>query len=73
MLKVHPKNPVFAVAERGEEPLIILYTWPSKRILSVLKNGTTNAYSCITFRFRWKNKLQLLCVTIQSKLNYERG
>jgi hypothetical protein len=39
------------VAERGVDPLIIFYKWPEKEIVSILRNATSHAYSCITFRW----------------------
>ncbi|XP_076222298.1 cilia- and flagella-associated protein 44 [Nomia melanderi] len=41
------KNPTaehFAVAENGIKPVIIIYGWPSMRIITVLKGGTTKRY-----------------------------
>lgn len=49
-LQVHPKSPIFAVAERGTSPVIILYSWPKIKPISILRYGTTHSYSCITFR-----------------------
>ncbi|XP_015431042.1 PREDICTED: uncharacterized protein LOC107187452 [Dufourea novaeangliae] len=41
------KNPVtehFAVAENGINPVITIYSWPSMKIIAILKGGTTNRY-----------------------------
>ena len=48
--QVHPKEPIFAVAEKGDEPIIFLYVWPELNILSCLRHGTAKQYSCIAFR-----------------------
>ena len=48
--QVHPKEPIFAVAEKGDEPIIFLYVWPELTILSCLRHGTAKQYSCIAFR-----------------------
>ena len=36
-LVVHPKEPLFAVAERGAPPNLTIYSWPSLEILTTIK------------------------------------
>lgn len=43
-----------AIAEGREghrEPVIILYTWPQMEMDAVLRDGTSNAYSILDFRY----------------------
>lgn len=48
-IAVHPENTYFAVAERGEEPAINVYEYPSMRLYRVLNHGARKGYSHITF------------------------
>uniref|UniRef100_A0A1B6CQQ9 Uncharacterized protein n=2 Tax=Clastoptera arizonana TaxID=38151 RepID=A0A1B6CQQ9_9HEMI len=45
----NPKLPHLAVGEKGQNPLIIVYEWPSFEIISVLKDGTTQAYTHLNY------------------------
>ena len=36
-LQVHPKEPLFAVAERGSPPNLTIYSWPSLEIITTIK------------------------------------
>ncbi|XP_066534174.1 cilia- and flagella-associated protein 44 isoform X2 [Hoplias malabaricus] len=45
----HPSRRYVAVAEKGEQPKIIIYEYPSMRPYRVLRGGTGRAYSCIDF------------------------
>ena len=47
---VHPTEAIFAVAEKGENPPIILFSWPQLEVVRVLRNGTQKEFSCIAFR-----------------------
>jgi len=46
---VHPKLPLFAVAEKGEDPEILIYSYPDLKIKHRLKNGTERTFSDIQF------------------------
>ncbi|XP_062841766.1 cilia- and flagella-associated protein 44 isoform X2 [Trichomycterus rosablanca] len=45
----HPSRRYFAVAEKGEQPSIIIYEYPSLRPYRILRGGTGHAYSCVDF------------------------
>nr|XP_033337675.1 cilia- and flagella-associated protein 44 [Megalopta genalis] len=40
----NPKKEHFAVAENGTNPVIIIYKWPSMKIVTILEGGTTKRY-----------------------------
>lgn len=46
---VHPSLHHFAVAERGVDPKIYIYEYPSLDIVRILRNGTEMAYSDVEF------------------------
>ena len=48
--KVHPHEPVFAVAEKGDNPPIIFYSWPGLEVNKVLRDGATSEFNSIAFR-----------------------
>ena len=48
--KVHPHEPIFAVAEKGENPPIIFYSWPDLEVKKVLRNGAAAEFNSIAFR-----------------------
>ncbi|XP_039285511.1 cilia- and flagella-associated protein 44 [Nilaparvata lugens] len=41
--------PHIAIGEKGVNPLIIVYEWPSFQVISVLKEGTTKEYTHLNF------------------------
>ncbi|KNC50512.1 WD repeat domain 52 [Thecamonas trahens ATCC 50062] len=45
----HPSHKWFAVAEKGEKPNILIYEFPSLKVVKVLEGGTEKAYSCMAF------------------------
>ena len=49
-LKVHPHEPVFAVAEKGDNPPIIFYSWPGLEVKKVLRDGAASEFNSIAFR-----------------------
>ncbi|XP_018428354.1 PREDICTED: cilia- and flagella-associated protein 44 [Nanorana parkeri] len=46
---VHPSRKYFAVAEKGHNPNIILYEFPSLKPFRILRGGTEEAYAFIDF------------------------
>ena len=36
-LQVHPKEPLFAVAERGSPPTLTIFSWPALEIVTTIK------------------------------------
>ena len=36
-IQVHPKEPLFAVAERGAPPVLTIYSWPTLDIITTIK------------------------------------
>ena len=36
-LQVHPKEPLFAVAERGTPPVLTIFSWPSLEVITTIK------------------------------------
>ncbi|ENN71887.1 hypothetical protein YQE_11424, partial [Dendroctonus ponderosae] len=45
----NPEFPYFAVAECGDNPIIILYVWPTLEIVCVLKGGASKTYANLDF------------------------
>ncbi|XP_041693955.1 cilia- and flagella-associated protein 44 isoform X1 [Coregonus clupeaformis] len=45
----HPSNRYFAVAEKGDQPNIVIYEYPSLRPYRILRGGTGQAYSFVDF------------------------
>lgn len=48
------KNPVdshIAVGERGHKPSVLIYNWPNFDIVQKLRNGTTNNYVFLAYRY----------------------
>ncbi|XP_031440333.1 cilia- and flagella-associated protein 44 [Clupea harengus] len=45
----HPSKGYFAVAEKGHQPNIIIYEYPSLRPYRILRGGTEQAYSFVDF------------------------
>ncbi|ERL94503.1 hypothetical protein D910_11780 [Dendroctonus ponderosae] len=45
----NPEFPYFAVAECGDNPIIILYVWPTLEIVCVLKGGAFKTYANLDF------------------------
>jgi hypothetical protein len=43
--QVHPRKTHFAVAEKGIEPNIYVFEYPSFRVVRILRKGTERAYS----------------------------
>ena len=48
-LTVHPSRNFFAVGEKGPNPHVIIYEYPSLRTYRILRNGTEAAYSDLDF------------------------
>ncbi|KAL4624725.1 cilia- and flagella-associated protein 44 [Arapaima gigas] len=48
-IMVHPSKRYLAVAEKGIEPNIIIYEYPSLRPYRILRGGTRHAYSSVDF------------------------
>ena len=48
--QVHPKHKLFAVAEKGDAPNIIIYSYPELRKINVLRGGTEKEYAYIDFK-----------------------
>nr|XP_033799273.1 cilia- and flagella-associated protein 44 isoform X2 [Geotrypetes seraphini] len=49
MIKVHSSYRYFAVAEKGVNPHVIIYEYPSLRPFRILRGGTTEAYAYVDF------------------------
>ncbi|XP_053530993.1 cilia- and flagella-associated protein 44 isoform X1 [Ictalurus punctatus] len=45
----HPSLRYFAMAEKGKQPDIIIYEYPSLQPYRILRGGTGKAYSCVNF------------------------
>ncbi|XP_033981538.1 cilia- and flagella-associated protein 44 isoform X1 [Trematomus bernacchii] len=48
-IKAHPSKECFAVAEKGIQPNIIMYEYPSLRPFCILRGGTERAYCFVDF------------------------
>ncbi|KAI4887997.1 hypothetical protein NFI96_034666, partial [Prochilodus magdalenae] len=48
-IMAHPSRSYIAVAEKGEQPSIIIYEYPSLRPYRILRGGTGQAYSFVDF------------------------
>ncbi|KAK5900501.1 hypothetical protein CgunFtcFv8_025459 [Champsocephalus gunnari] len=48
-IKAHPSKECFAVAEKGIQPSIIMYEYPSLRPFCILRGGTEKAYCFVDF------------------------
>ncbi|XP_053266653.1 cilia- and flagella-associated protein 44 [Pleuronectes platessa] len=48
-ITVHPSRQYFVVAEKGTQPNIIIYEYPSLRLHRILRGGTEQAYSFVEF------------------------
>ncbi|XP_064878214.1 cilia- and flagella-associated protein 44 [Oncorhynchus nerka] len=48
-IMAHPSNRYFAVAEKGDQPNIVIYEYPSLRLYRILRGGTGQAYSFVDF------------------------
>ena len=46
---VHPNGQYVALGEGGENPLILIYHFPSLKLYRILKNGTEAAYTALNF------------------------
>lgn len=46
---MHPSRQYFAVGEKGNDPSIFIYTYPSLQIIKVLKKGTERSYASLSF------------------------
>ncbi|XP_030059762.1 cilia- and flagella-associated protein 44 [Microcaecilia unicolor] len=49
MIKVHSSYQYFAVAEKGINPHVIIYEYPSLRPFRILRGGTVEAYAYVDF------------------------
>ncbi|KAM6902317.1 cilia- and flagella-associated protein 44 [Xenentodon cancila] len=48
-ITVHPTKEFFVVAEKGNQPDIIVYEYPSLKPYRILRGGTDREYSCVDF------------------------
>ncbi|XP_029963563.1 cilia- and flagella-associated protein 44-like [Salarias fasciatus] len=48
-IMVHPDKKYFAAAEKGKQPNIVIYEYPSLQPQRILRGGTERAYSCVDF------------------------
>ncbi|PWA16165.1 hypothetical protein CCH79_00020620, partial [Gambusia affinis] len=48
-IAVHPSGQLFAVAEKGKNPFVIIYGYPSLRPCRILRGGTERKYSFVDF------------------------
>ncbi|XP_034144335.1 cilia- and flagella-associated protein 44 isoform X2 [Esox lucius] len=48
-IMAHPSKRYLAVAEKGDQPSIIIYEYPSLRPYRILRGGTVQAYSFVDF------------------------
>lgn len=48
-IAVHPNKPLFAVAEKGVDPNILIYSYPELKVVNTLAKGTERTYSDIEF------------------------
>ena len=48
-VSVHPSKKVFAVAEKGTNPNIYIYSYPDLKLYRLLRLGTERSYSCVVF------------------------
>ncbi|XP_062269281.1 cilia- and flagella-associated protein 44 [Platichthys flesus] len=48
-ITVHPSRQYFVAAEKGTQPSIIIYEYPSLRLYRILRGGTEQAYSFVEF------------------------
>jgi WD40 repeat protein len=46
---IHPKKKIFAVAEKGTQPCIFIYSYPEIKKIATLRGGTEKAYKHIEF------------------------
>ena len=45
----HPKLPLVVVGEKGNDPNLYVYEYPSWRVVNVLRKGAERGYSCLAF------------------------
>ncbi|XP_028297730.1 cilia- and flagella-associated protein 44-like [Gouania willdenowi] len=48
-ITAHPSNEYFVIAEKGNQPLILVYEYPSLRLYHILRGGTEQVYSSVDF------------------------
>ncbi|XP_040915396.1 cilia- and flagella-associated protein 44 [Toxotes jaculatrix] len=48
-ITTHPSKEYFVAAEKGHQPNIIIYEYPSLRLYRILRGGTEQAYSFVDF------------------------
>ncbi|XP_075252601.1 cilia- and flagella-associated protein 44-like isoform X3 [Convolutriloba macropyga] len=48
-ITVHPQRKYFVVAEKGKNPDICIYEYPSLKLYRILREGTEESYSFVTF------------------------
>ncbi|CAL8109223.1 unnamed protein product [Orchesella dallaii] len=48
-LAIHPSKKYLAVGEKGANPVIVVYTWPSVSVYRILRRGTLKGYSFLNF------------------------
>ncbi|XP_055965110.1 cilia- and flagella-associated protein 44 [Sorex fumeus] len=49
VIGVHPEKTYFTVAEKGDDPNIIIYEYPSRRPYRILRDGTRRSYASVNF------------------------
>jgi WD40 repeat protein len=48
-ISVHPSHKFFAVAEKGTNPNIYIYSYPDLKLYRILRKGTERSYSNLSF------------------------
>lgn len=48
-IALHPSREYFAVGEKGDGPIIVVYTWPSVSVHRIMRRGTSKGYSFLNF------------------------
>ncbi|KAK2964839.1 putative Cilia- and flagella-associated protein 44 [Blattamonas nauphoetae] len=48
-IAVHPSGTSFAVGERGIKPRILVYSYPKVKLLRILRHGTEEGYTALSF------------------------
>ncbi|XP_052120060.1 cilia- and flagella-associated protein 44-like [Frankliniella occidentalis] len=46
----NPVQPHFAVGERGKRPKIIVYEWPTLKVVALLRQGAERAFTFLNYR-----------------------
>ena len=46
---VHPSRETFAVGEKGRNPKVCIYEYPSLDLIKILRNGAARSYACMCY------------------------